>query len=223
MSIPKPVPNEKRRDTRAHQAILDATVALMEEQGYKKLSIEAIAARAGVGKQTIYRWWKGKTDLVVEAYLHSTADRAHETDLPADTGDVAQDLKLLLLSVFQQTNTYDRGSGLASKSMMAEAQLDRTFLGTFRTLVQSWHVHFHTVLERGKVRGELDPETDLDALVDIMMGAGWYRLLLEHAPLDEQYADMIIRSVLDGNRSTRFVTGRPTEASSGQLSEPAGS
>ena len=208
MSTSKPAPNEKRRDAQAHQAILGATVALMEEQGYKKLSIEAIAARAGVGKQTIYRWWKGKMDLVVEAYLRSTTDRAHDTDLPANTGDVTQDLKLLLLSVFEQTNDYDRGSALASKSMMAEAQLDRTFLSTFRTLVQSWHVHFHTVLERGKARGELNPETDLDALVDIMMGAGWYRLLLEHAPLDEQYADTIIRSVLDGNRATRSGIGR---------------
>ena len=208
MSSPKPVPNQKRRDTQAHQAILNATVALMEEQGYKKLSIEAIAARAGVGKQTIYRWWTGKMDLVVEAYFRSTTARAVDTDLPADTGNTAQDLKLLLLSIFHQNELYDQGSALASKSMMAEAQLDRAFLGTYRTLVQSWHIHFRTVLERGKVRGELNPDTDLDALIDIIMGAGWYRLLLEHAPLDEQYADTIIRSVLDGNRFTRSVTGR---------------
>lgn len=200
MPTTKTVPNEKRRDTQAHQAILDATVALMEEQGYKKLSIEAIASRAGVGKQTIYRWWNGKMDLVVEAYFRSTAARAVDTNLPADTGHTGQDLKLLLLSIFQQTDRYSQGSALATKSMMAEAQLDRAFLGTFRTLVQSWHVHFRTVLERGKARGELEPDTDLDALIDIIMGAGWYRLLLEHAPLDEQYADMIIRSVLDGNR-----------------------
>lgn len=199
MATTKPAPNEKRRDPQVHQAILDATVALMEEQGYKKLSIEAIAARAGVGKQTIYRWWKGKPNLVIEAYTHCTAARAADIKPQSDTRGVAQDLKLLLLSVFRQNEYYNRGAALATKSMMAEAQLDREFLIPFRDLIQSWHALFREVLERGKARGELDPDADSDALIDMLMGATWYRILLEHAPLDDSYADTIIRTIVKGN------------------------
>ncbi|MGY2896830.1 TetR/AcrR family transcriptional regulator [Deinococcus sp. UYEF24] len=199
----KPAPNEKRRDAQAHQEILNATTVLLEELGYKKLSIEAIAARAGVGKQTIYRWWKGKADLVIEAFTRATAGRAADVgpDTGPDTGNLERDLRLLLESVFRQNEVYDRGAALATKSMMAEAQLDREFLGTFRALVQSWHVLFVEALERGKARGELSPNADSAALVDLMMGATWYRVLLEHAPLDNAYAGTIIRTVLDGNRT----------------------
>ncbi|WP_407542611.1 TetR/AcrR family transcriptional regulator (plasmid) [Deinococcus radiomollis] len=172
---------------------------MLEELGYKRLSIEAIAARAGVGKQTIYRWWKGKGLLVIEAFAHATSARA--TELPtADSGSVAEDLRRLLLSVFDRNAHYDRGAAPATKSMMAEAQLDREFLATFRELVQSWHGLFLRVLERGKERGELRPDADSAALVDLLMGATWYRVLLEHAPLDKAYADTIIRTVLEGNR-----------------------
>lgn len=55
------------------------------------------------------------------------------------------------------------------------------------------------MLERGKERGELRPDADSAALVDLLMGATWYRVLLEHAPLDKAYADTIIRTVLEGN------------------------
>ncbi len=196
MVTPKPAPNEKRRDSQAHQEILNATSALLDELGYKKLSIEAIAARAGVGKQTIYRWWKGKADLVIEAFTQEAQIRAPEPD----AGALEQDLRVILLFIFKEASEYSRGTGLAAKSMMAEAQLDHDFLPTFLNLIRSWHGPFRHALEHGKARGELRSDTDLDAMVDMLMGATWYRLLLEHAPLDEAYADTIIRTLLEGSR-----------------------
>lgn len=192
----KRAPNPSRRDPVVHQAILDATVELLERGGYKNLTIEAIAATAGVGKQTIYRWWPNKAALVMEAYIAAGEVRVPEPD----TGDVISDIERILLPVFAQNAAYDRGTALANKSMMAEAQLDGEFLQTYRRLHQSWHGPLLNVLERAKARGELCADADAAALVDMMLGASWYRVLLEHAPLDARFARQIAATVVDGNR-----------------------
>lgn len=82
-------PRPRRRSERARTAILEATHALLHDHGLDQLSIEAVAARAGVGKQTIYRWWPNRATLVADALL----ERDDLTPLaPADTGDVVADL-----------------------------------------------------------------------------------------------------------------------------------
>ena len=187
-------PNSARRDPAAHQAILDATVAILEEGGYGRLTIEAVAARAGVGKQTIYRWWPGKATLVLEAY---TAVSAVRSPLP-DTGDLGDDLLALLLPIFALNAVYDRGTALANKGMMAEAQVDPAFRETYGRLHAAWRGPLRDILARGQARGELRAATDLDALVDTILGAAWYRLLLEHAPLDERFAREIVATVTGG-------------------------
>lgn len=192
----KRTPDAERRDPRVHQAILDAAVKRLEQDGYKRLTIEAIAAEAGVGKQTIYRWWPGKAALVMEAYAMAAEVRAPEPD----TGNVVDDLQAILLPVFRQNEHYDRGVARVVKSLMAEAQLDPSFLQTFHHLTDSWHAPLRNVLERAKDRGELRADADSDALIDIMLGASWHRVLLEHAPLDARFAHEIVKTIVDGNR-----------------------
>jgi AcrR family transcriptional regulator len=187
-------PNPGRRNAAAHRAILDATVALLERDGYKRLTIEAIAARAGVGKQTIYRWWPSKASLVMEAYAAAGEERVPEPD----TGTVSGDLAAILIPVFAINGDFASGGALANRSMMAEALLDAEFLATYRRLHASWRGPLVHVLERGKARGEVRPAVDVEALVDIILGASWYRQLLAHAPLDERYARQIIAAVIDG-------------------------
>ncbi len=189
-------PDIKRRNTKSHRAILEATTELLEEGGYKNLTIEGIAAHAGVGKQTIYRWWKGKAELVLEAYIAASDVRVPEPD----TGEVARDLEAILLPVFKLNEAYDRGTALANKTLMAEAQLDADFLKTYAQLHVYWRGPLRNVLARAKRRGELRKSADEDALIDMMLGAAWYRLLLEHAPLDEAYARRVIQTVLEGVR-----------------------
>ena len=189
-------PDARRRDPRLHRAILDATVALLEQHGYRRLSIEAIAARAGVGKQTVYRWWPHKAALVLEAYIGAGEVRVPEPD----TGKVLDDLLAILVPVFRQNEDFQRGTALANKSMMAEAQLDPAFLDTYRALHRSWHGPLRNVLQRGVRRGDLRADADPDALIDMMLGASWYRVLLEHAPLDEAFARLIAATVVEGNR-----------------------
>lgn len=185
-------PNLGRRDPAVHRAILDATVAVLEEGGYGRLTIEAIAARAGVGKQTIYRWWSGKAALVMEAYTAVSAVRAPEPD----TGTLTGDLLAILRPVFALNADYARGTALANKGMMAEAQTDPAFRTIYGQLHAAWRGPLRNVLLRGRARGDLRASADPDALVDIILGASWYRLLLEHAPLDEHFAREIVATVV---------------------------
>lgn len=187
-------PYAKRRSSRSHQAILNATVKLLEAVGYKNLTIEGVAAEAGVGKQTIYRWWKSLAELVMEAYMSASDVRVPEPD----TGTLKGDLEAILLPVFELSQDFRRGTALANKTLMAEAQVDRDFLETYKELHKHWWAPLRRVLERAKARGELDREADDGALIDVMLGAAWYRMLLEHAPLDESFAGTLI-GLVTGN------------------------
>ena len=84
----------RRRSERAHTAILEATVALLREDGYPKLRLDAVAARARVGKTTIYRWWPGKALLAIEA-LQTLVDPPHVTF----SGDSRTDVRALVTRV----------------------------------------------------------------------------------------------------------------------------
>ena len=87
------------RSPQAHQAILAATCDLLLQTGYDGLSIEGVAARAGVGKQTVYRWWPSKSALVTEAVLEGRL--AINGELPPDTGDLRNDLHTWLARQFE--------------------------------------------------------------------------------------------------------------------------
>ena len=88
-------PDPTRRNESARQAILAAAIALVAELGYEKASIEGIARRAGVGKQTIYRWWPSKGAVVLEALDDSLAT---VVDFP-DSGDIVEDLRVQMTGV----------------------------------------------------------------------------------------------------------------------------
>src|SRR3954468_16171811 len=93
-------PDSARRSQRSRRAIYDAALALVAEAGYQKTTIEGIAARAGVGKQTIYRWWPSRAAVLLEAFVDLN-ERAAEAvgEIAAaipDTGDLVADLKLVL-------------------------------------------------------------------------------------------------------------------------------
>ena len=91
-----------RSDT-SRRAILDAAFELVGEVGYAKLTMEGIAARAGVGKQTIYRWWPSKGAVLFDAFLALSEDAEGVPALP-DTGDLAADLKLVLRATVAELN-----------------------------------------------------------------------------------------------------------------------
>lgn len=177
--------------------MLEATVALLEEVGYRHLTIEGVAKRAGVGKQTIYRWWNGsKPALVLEAFTSASDERVQ----PPDTGDVRRDLLAILEPVFHLQADLRTGTALANKTLMAEAQLDPTFHPRYVDLHRYWWGPMRSAVERGVERGELRAGTDAQLVVDTLLGAAWYRLLLEHAPLDRTAAAALVDMILDGLR-----------------------
>jgi len=115
MALPRSGPI---RSEAARLAILDAAVALFAERGYDHLTIEGIARRAGVGKQTIYRWWPSKGDVLAEAILEGRL-LGPQREIP-DTGDPRADLAAWLIEIFTLRASAD-GEGLLRSLVAASA------------------------------------------------------------------------------------------------------
>ncbi len=180
----------RRRSDQAHQAILQATREVLEQVGYRAMTIEAIAARAGVGKKTIYRWWPSKAAVALEAL--TAYARAHTPF--SDTGSLEGDL----LAYFEYAFPVLQGkSGTVLSGLAAEAQLDTAFAHEFqRVFIVPQKAALVALLQRDVQRGELTPDTNLDVLADLIYGAKWYRFLLYPAPLDDAFAREIVALIL---------------------------
>jgi AcrR family transcriptional regulator len=172
---------------RATAAILRATAAILDEHSYAEVSIEEIASRAGVSKQTIYKWWPSKAKRAMEA----CAARAADSYPIPDTGSVEGDLLALLLEVFAMLR---RGNSRATwASLIAASQSDPGLAKEFReTYVAARRRIGATLLERGVARGELPGDTDVEMALDLLYGPIWYRMLLKNGPLDERFARFIV-------------------------------
>jgi AcrR family transcriptional regulator len=182
---------------RTRHAVLKAAADLLDGRGGPAaVTIEKIAARARVAKTTIYRWWPSKIAIFMDVYEELRADR-----LPgfADSGSLEADLRRVLRGLLRLFRTTTAGAAVAG--MITEAQADPQSAELFRRqFVARGRVLAREVLERAKVRGDLPRGFDIELAIDVMSGAIWYRLLLGHAPLDDAYADGIVRVVLDGMR-----------------------
>jgi AcrR family transcriptional regulator len=186
----------RRRSERARVAILQATNELLHEHGLENLSIEAVAARAGVGKQTIYRWWPTRPPLVADALLHRD-DLAPL--LPADTGDVVKDLSRWAGGLADSLGT-PRGAATlrmltaaASEHPEISRRLHERFSGPLQT----------AAYERLRAAPELDatPAQRRHA-VDAIIGSLVYKVL-SHQALTRAGAAETVRIVLAGLRRDR--------------------
>lgn len=194
---PIKAPATRRRNQRSHQAILKAAAELLAEKGYGDVCIEAIAARARVGKQTIYRWWSCKAGVIMEAF----ADRDGSVTSTPDTGSVKEDLYQIIqqmLAVLTQTTT-----GAALTGLIAETQIDPNLAEAFREqFIKSRRQVTRTILERGIARGELRKDLNLELVIDGIYGPVWYRMLLKHAPLDNNFAEELVHFLMLGIQAT---------------------
>jgi AcrR family transcriptional regulator len=184
----------RRRSERSHKAIITATQDLLVERGYRKLTIEAVAARAGVGKQTIYRWWPSRAALVLEAYV---AGSDAVSLPPPDSGSTREDVRALigwLAAVLAQPT-----GGRVVAGLVGDLQHDADLAEGFqRDVVPARRQAMLAALERGRERGEIGPDADLNLAVDTLHGAVFYRLLLSGEPLDAEFAERVADQVLDG-------------------------
>lgn len=189
-SVPRGVGRPRSEST--HQVILDTAVELLENESYQAVSINRIAAEAGVSKQTIYRWWNAKADLVLEAYSRRVFKRA----VPPDASkDAFAELEELLQAFFKTLEEPRVNRGL--RSLIAEAQFDPAFRTKFfAVFVSARRALMRQALEHGIALGQIRRDGDLDLVLDVIYGAFWYRLLSgTSAPLDADFARALVALV----------------------------
>ncbi|MEU6072294.1 TetR/AcrR family transcriptional regulator [Micromonospora sp. NPDC047074] len=201
MPTPKVAPDSSRRSETARRAILAAAFDLVGEVGYAKLSIEGIAAAAGVGKQTIYRWWPSKGALLFDAFLALTTDGGQDGQQAAlpDTGDLAADLKLVLRAIVDELNDprYDQPMRALHTEIVHDPALAADYTkrldGPMRELKKER-------LRAARRAGQLAEDIDLEVAVDILFGPVLNRWLQRTGPLTHGYADQVVDAALRGLR-----------------------
>lgn len=174
------------RSTRVDQAIQDATQEVLVEEGYGGMTIEGIAARAGVGKAAIYRRWATKAELVVDSL------RTHEglqVPLP-DTGNVRADVEVMLCAL-QQAMAGDGGPVLAAfvaekfRHPELRAEFDRVFVAERRR-------HLRHLVATAVGRGELPPDTDVELVAETGPALLCHRLFMHRSPPEDDLPKRIV-------------------------------
>jgi len=145
------------RNEEADRAILRAATEALAARGLRGLSIDEVAARAGVGKATIYRRWPSKGTLALDAFLAENSEQ-----LP----------------------------------LVAETQRDPELAASWRDrVVNPIRASYASIFARAVQRGEIAAETDTDIVLDLLFGAGLYRLLHRHRPLDQDFVGQAVALV----------------------------
>ncbi len=182
---PEGGPDPARRQEQPHAAILEATRELMIISGWDKLTIEGIASRAGVGKQTIYRWWPTKGAILFEAFL---GDQMGEpVELP-DTGDLGADLRLILRETVAEFK--DPGFNSVMRALLAEVQADSALEEDLkRRLIDPQKEATVARFEAAREAGQADPGIDPEVLGEMLFGPLLRRWLLGTGEVDDDFAD----------------------------------
>lgn len=180
----KPVTRGRPRSEDARRAILRAALELCARDGYADVTMKGIATEAGVGRQTVYRWWPTKADVLMEALRDMASQYLESVVL---SGEALADVRLVLGLTF---HTLRDVTGPAITGLMADAQHDPKLSDRLQsTVIEPRRRMLHDILVGGIERGELLDSVDPALVVDLLFGTMWYRLLSHHAPVDDQLAD----------------------------------
>jgi AcrR family transcriptional regulator len=177
------------RDARADEAIIDATLQLLGQGGIVGVSIEAVAATAGVGKATIYRRWPSKEALVLHAMLLG----AEQPAVP-DTGSLRDDLESYLLDVLARLDAYRHHDVLPH--LVGAASYDPEVRRALAEYTRDRQAPLRAMFARAEQRGELSADHDHDILIDAVLGAVNYRRLMSGDPLDREFVVTLLDALL---------------------------
>jgi AcrR family transcriptional regulator len=204
--VTKSAPDSKRRSERSRHAIYDAALELVSEVGYGKLTIEAIASRAGVGKQTIYRWWPSKGAVLLDAFLDlghqasveagTEAGREIEHEIP-DSGDLEADLKYVVRATIDELKNpkYDAPyRALAAEGMLNDEIGAEYVEKLLEPSLQLYVKRLRIAQEAGQVAAEVDPRIALE----LWTGPIAQRWLQRTGPLTHEYGDKLVEYALHG-------------------------
>jgi len=180
----------RKRSEDSRLAILAAAIELVGEIGYARLTIEGIAARSGAGKQTIYRWWPSKADVLFDA-LAAKAD----LHIPVtDQGAYAEDLRAFLAASFRLAA--DPVLFDVLRALMAHAQIDEAFGDRFReSFLYRRRDALGEIVSRAGERGDLPPGISPGTVADIVFGVLWYRVLATRDPPGDDLADELVTAL----------------------------
>lgn len=202
------------RSAEAEQAILDATLRMLGTHGVAGMTIEGVAADAGVGKTTIYRRWPTKTALILAAI----SDLVPPGD-PPDTGSMAGDMA----AVAETQRRRLAGSGLAGivprvlAESMSDPELHREFV---ERVVNPFRGMLRLFIERGIERGELRPDLEVEPLVDLLHSIPIYKILMSRgdpASLDQvpwAYLPLLAPGIINSSSAAPKSAPRRSSGSS---------
>ena len=184
---------ENSRKERSKQAALEATRELLAETGVGALTIEAVAARAGVAKTTIYRQWRDKWELALDAVM---IDLLPAFASPVDVGDTRKELLVFVDSVVKNLSSVP--SGPSMQGLVSKVATDPELARVYRTqVVEPRREVLRPVIERGIARGDFRPGTDVRIVHELLVGPIFYRLLFSGPPLNRKLSITLADAVLD--------------------------
>jgi AcrR family transcriptional regulator len=184
-------PPGRPRDVSADQAILWATLELLYLRGYGGLTVDDVAARAGVARTTVYRRWPSKEVLVAAA----VSDRSASTFTMPDTGTTRGDLEEL---VRLAASAFTGATGVVMRTLIREAGQSELLRALVQGIVSSRRELYLEVIERGIARGDLPVDLDRELFIDLLMGPGWIRLVITESPIPDELPAQIVELVLHG-------------------------
>jgi AcrR family transcriptional regulator len=182
------------RSPRIQQAILKAAVDLVLESGFRALSMEAIAGRAGVGRMTIYRRWPNKAAIIMDAFVARVDPNT--LFLPAKTY-----LESIRLQMRTMAKAFRGRDGALIRALLAEAQFDPELAVALR---ERWTMPRRRMaiayFEEGMRKGFLRVDADPNAIIDVLYAPIYYRLQMGTGPLSDAYIDEIFEHAMKGLR-----------------------
>ena len=191
ISSHKRSPGRPRSD-QARQSILESTLELLQETGFEALSVEGIAAHAGVGKATVYRWWPNKAAVVIDAFLTWV-----EPELKFPKAPTVREQ--IMLQMRRLTKLMRGQFGTVLGAMIGAGQSQPEILEAIRTKwLEPRRKEARVLVQQAQSRGELRSDIAADTILDILYAPLYFRLMIGHATVDLTLVDAVFAIATDG-------------------------
>lgn len=191
--MPSQAPSPSRgrpRDPRTRAAILAAARALLERGGLTAVTIEAIAAKAGVSRPTIYRYWPNAPAVAMAAFLEASG-------APAASKTSRSPLAALRAQLHAVADAFAAPAGRSIAAMVAAAQSETELAKAFRNeFIARNRDAARLLLDRCVSDRLVAPPDDIDLALDLIFGPLFYRLLMGHAPITRGFVDQLLDAVI---------------------------
>ncbi|MCZ8516695.1 TetR/AcrR family transcriptional regulator [Paenibacillus filicis] len=182
------------RSEESKNAILNATIELLNKSGYPALTIEGIASHAGVSKATIYRWWNHKTLLVMDAFIMLIAP-------PVELRDEETLRENFLMQLTALSNVFNSTIGRTMLSIISESAPDsEVFKAFYSQYILPRRAAARRILQASILRGEIRSDIDIDVVLDMIYGPIYFRFLIHKRPLETSFLETLIDYTLQAIR-----------------------